>query len=118
MLDHMNDLRVTDGKYEQDHLHPDDRFNESKPVSVSVENWRRWRGMRNRLPNLYLLEGRSNGSKNSMRLIDYYNDMNNNQKAEFCRQAMIPQNVSLELENFQRFYDKRKVILTKIYVCC
>lgn len=99
-------------KYEQDHLHPGDRFDGSKPVSVSMENWRRWRGNRNRLPNLQLLEGRSNGSKNDMPLIDYYNDMNDEQKAEFCKEALIPDGVSLELENFEEFYEKRKVLLT------
>jgi hypothetical protein len=100
-------------RYEQDHLHPDNRFNESKPVSISVEDWKRWRGMRNRLPNLHLLEGRSNGSKNDMRLIDYYNDMNDNQKTEFYKQAMIPQGISLELEDFNRFYNTRKAIITE-----
>lgn len=98
-------------KYEQDHLHPDSRFDGSKPVSVSMEDWRSWRGNRNRLPNLHLLEGRSNGSKNDMRLIDYYNDMNNTQKVEFCKQSFIPEDVSLELENFEEFYEKRKEIL-------
>jgi uncharacterized protein with ParB-like and HNH nuclease domain len=98
-------------KYEQDHLHPFDRFDGSKPVSVSMEDWRRWRGNRNRLPNLQLLEGRSNGSKNDMRLIDYYNDMNDEQKAEFCKQAIIPDGVSLELEQFDEFYEKRKAVL-------
>lgn len=100
-------------KYEQDHLHPDNRFNESKPISVSMEDWRRWRGMRNRLPNLHLLEGRSNGSKNDMRLVDYYNDMNDGQKAEFCKQAMIPQDVSLEIEDYETFYQARKKILAE-----
>lgn len=56
-----------------------------------MENWRRWRGNRNRLPNLQLLEGRSNGSKNDISLIDYYNDMNDIQKEEFCKQALIPE---------------------------
>lgn len=98
-------------KYEQDHLHPYDRFDGSKPISVSMEDWRRWRGLRNRLPNLQLLEGRSNGSKSSMRLIDYYNDMNDEQKAEFYKQAIIPQDVSLEIESFEVFYNKRKEIL-------
>ena len=98
-------------KYEQDHLHPFDRFDGGKPVSVSMEDWRRWRGNRNRLPNLQLLEGRSNGSKNDMRLIDYYNDMNDEQKAEFCKQAIIPDGVSLELEQFDEFYEKRKAVL-------
>jgi uncharacterized protein with ParB-like and HNH nuclease domain len=100
-------------KYEQDHLHPDNRFSGGKPISVGAEDWRRWRGIRNRLPNLHLLEGRSNGSKNDMRLVDYYNDMNDEQKTEFCKQAMIPQNNSLEIEDFERFYEARKEILTK-----
>ena len=100
-------------KYEQDHLHPESRFNGSKPISVSMEDWKSWRGMRNRLPNLHLLEGRSNGSKNDMRLVDYYNDMNDEQKAEFCKQAMIPQDVSLEIEEFEKFYEAGKAILTE-----
>jgi uncharacterized protein with ParB-like and HNH nuclease domain len=100
-------------KYEQDHLHPFDRFDGSKPISVSMEDWRRWRGNRNRLSNLQLLEGRSNGSKNDMRLVDYYNDMNDEQKAKFCKEAFIPDDVSLELEHFDEFYEKRKAILTE-----
>lgn len=55
-------------------------------------------GSRNRLPNLQLLEGRSNGSKNAMCLMDYYNHLNEVQKAEFCKEALIPERVSLELE--------------------
>ena len=98
-------------KYEQDHLHPYDRFDGNKPITVSMEDWRRWRSLRNRLPNLQLLEGRSNGSKNSMRLVDYYNDMNDEQKAKFRKDAMIPDGVSLEIENFEEFYNKRKEML-------
>ena len=100
-------------KYEQDHLHPYDRFDGNKPVSVSMEDWRRWRGNRNRLPNLQLLEGRSNGSKSAMPLIDYYNDMNAEQQEEFRRQAMIPEGVPLGIEHFDDFYNKRKEILAK-----
>ena len=99
-------------KYEQDHLHPDNRFNEGKPASVGIEDWKRWRGMRNRLPNLHLLEGRSNGSKNDMRLVDYYNDMNDQQRAAFREEAMIPDSVSLEFEDFESFYNARKALLT------
>lgn len=67
-------------KYEQDYLHPYERFDGSKPISVSMDDWRRCRGNRNRLTNLQLLEGRSNGGKKDMRLIYYYNDMNDEQK--------------------------------------
>jgi hypothetical protein len=100
-------------KYEQDHLHPFDRFDGSKPISVSMEDWRRWRSNRNRLSDLQLLEGRSNGRKNDMCLVDYYNDMNDDQKAEFCKEAIIPDGVSLELEHFDEFYEKRKAILAE-----
>ena len=100
-------------KYEQDHLHPYARFDGSKPVSVSMEDWKRWRGNRNRLPNLHLLEGRNNGSKNDMRLVDYYNDMNDTQKIEFCEKSFIPSGISLEIEDFEKFFEKRKSILTE-----
>ena len=48
-----------------------------------------------------------------MRLVDYYNDMNDEQKAKFCKEAIIPDGVSLELEHFDEFYEKRKAILTQ-----
>lgn len=98
-------------KCEQDHLHPDERFNRTNPVSVPMEEWNKWRSNRNRLPNLHLLEGRQNASKNDMRLVDYYNDMNDEQKAVFRKEALIPDGVSLELEHFGEFYEKRKALL-------
>lgn len=98
-------------KYEQDHLHPDERFNRTNPVSVPMEEWNKWRSNRNRLPNLHLLEVRQNASKNDMRLVDYYNDMNDEQKAVFRKEALIPDGVSLELEHFGEFYEKRKALL-------
>ena len=78
-----------------------------------MEHWKKWRNERNRLPNLQLLEGRSNGSKSAMRLVDYYNDMNKEQKNIFYRQAIIPEEVSLEIEHFDEFYEARKELLAK-----
>lgn len=68
-------------KYEQDHLHPYDRFDSTKPISVSMEDWRRCMATEIVCQIFQLLEGRSNGSKNAMRLVDYYNDMNEEQKS-------------------------------------
>lgn len=100
-------------KYEQDHLHPDSRFNKGKPTSVSSDDWRKWYAMRNRLPNLHLLEGRSNGSKSDMSLSKYYDEMNDIQKTAFYEQAIIPVDVSLEFEDFEKFYNARKDLLTE-----
>ena len=98
-------------RYEQDHLHPYSRFEKAKPFSVSFDSWRKWLAMRNRLPNLHLLEGSSNGSKNDMSLAEYYELKNESQKAEFKKQALIPEDCSLEFENFEEFYNKRKELL-------
>ncbi len=100
-------------KYEQDHLHPESRFDSAKPSSVSMEDWRKWRSSRNRLPNLHLLEGRSNASKSDMKLIDYYREMNSTQQQEFHHQAMLSEDVSLELEDYEIFYEKRKTLLAE-----
>lgn len=100
--------------YEQDHLHPDNGFDMTqKPISISTENWIKWRSNRNRLPNLQLLVGRANASKSDMRLIDYYDDMDDKQKESFHNEAMIPTDVSLKIEDFDKFYDARKKILAE-----
>lgn len=101
----------TNISYEQDHLHPESRFSESKPFSISIEEWKTWYINRNRLPNIQLLNEFENKSKNNRRLIDYCNDMQEEEKKKFFEQAMIPQNTSLEIENFGEFYEKRKNIL-------
>lgn len=97
--------------YDQDHLHPFARFESSRPISILPEKWRILRGLSNKLPNLHLLEGRSNESKSDMRLIDYYNDMNELQKKEFISRSLIPEGVSLEIEDFEEFYNKRKELI-------
>ena len=106
------DWRKKHFKYEQDHLHPYERFDGNKPINVTMKDWKSWRSNRNRLPNLHLLEGRSNASKSDMRLADYYNDMNDVQKEEFYEQAIIPHEASYEIEDFEEFYDARKKLLT------
>ena len=99
-------------KYEQDHLHPYERFNEARPLKVSAEDWRRWRALRNQLPNLHLLAGRPNASKGEMRLIDYFNDMTAEQQGLFMKESLIPKDASLEIENFEDFFNTRKDIMT------
>ncbi len=141
MLDQITDLQVTDGKtddildsekgskvasealyflsnawlknckYEQDHLHPFSRFDKSKPINMEMGNWYLARRNRNRLANLYLLEGRSNGEKNDMSLEDYCSDMNDEQRKTFYEQAFIPQNIPLAIEYFNEFYNARRKLL-------
>ena len=143
MLDNMNEFRVTDArvddllnleygskvvdeilyylsldwykdniKYATDHLHPRSKF-DNKPLSIDMTKWNQLRANKDRLPNLELLEGRANESKQDMRLVDYYNDMNCEQQQKFRTQALIPDDVSLEIDDFEEFYESRKKLLTQ-----
>lgn len=97
--------------YEQDHLHPYEGFETSNPIGVSTEDWRQWRSMRNRLPNLWLMGGRANASKSDMSLSVYFAGKTPEQQKQFMREAIIPEGVSLELQDFDDFYEKRKKLL-------
>lgn len=97
-------------KYQQDHLHPVERFNKSKPSGISTSEWVECRKLSNRLPNLQYLEGRPNASKQDISLQEYYDDMNEIQKKEFIENSYIP-NTSLDIANFLEFYKQRKEIL-------
>ena len=101
----------SDITYHQDHLHPEDRFSESKPSGVSAEEWSEWRSWRNRLANLQLLEGRLNESKNDMSLLEYFNDMNDDQQAIFVKRAILPADVPLDIGHFGDFYKQRRALL-------
>lgn len=98
--------------YQLDHLHPSVAF-DCQINGVSDEQWHKWRAIRDRLPNLWPLNGSDNGSKNSVPLIGYYNNKTQEQQKRFVEQATIPVGVSLELSSFGVFYDKRKELLYK-----
>ena len=107
-LDWLGDVK----KYEQDHLHPESKFNlQDKPLSVTPEDWRKWRGDRNRLPNLHLLKWQSNVKKSDMPLAYYYENLSTEDQERFRNEAMIPNNVSLEIDDFNDFYEERKKLL-------
>lgn len=101
-------------KYEQDHLHPCERFSDDnrKPSGIKFDEWKEWKGNRNRLPNLHLLEGRSNASKADMPLVSYVDDMNLEQKKLFYERSFIRPSISLEFDNFGMFYNERKKTLS------
>lgn len=102
-------------KYEQDHLHPCERFSDDnrKPIGIKYDEWKEWKGNRNRLPNLHLLEGRSNASKSDISLLSYVNDMNQEQKSLFYEHSFVRPSISLEFDNFGRFYTERKKFLAE-----
>ena len=101
--------------YEQDHLHPEERFNESKPLGITSEDWTRWKSLKNKLPNPQYFEGVANASKSDMSLEEYLMQMNVEQQNEFKEHAIIPENVDLSFDKFEEFYNAgAKLIIEKI----
>ncbi len=105
------DKRIYGANYDQDHLHPKALFDREAPVSVSDEQWRDWHRKRNRLPNLQLLDKFSNQFKSDMPLLDFYNNIPDDEQEDFRKNSFIPQDVSLEIKNFGEFYEARKALL-------
>ncbi len=98
-------------RYEQDHLHPNNRFYRIQPTGISMQQWAEWRKMANRIPNLQLLVGRENVSKSDMSLQEYYDDMTETEQIVFKKNSYIPDNVSLDIIDFPDFYNARKELL-------
>ena len=99
-------------KYEVDHLHPYSKF-DCRPVGVSMSDWKISHSNRNRMPNLHLLPGIANAKKLDSPLDIYVNSMTEKQKTDFYEQALIPSDISLNIKDFNDFYEKRKTLLTQ-----
>lgn len=90
-----------------DHLHPISAYKQrSKEERKEYEYWA------NTLPNLQLLEGGENMSKQDKPLKEWIKQscVDNNREA-FLRQCLIPVDIDLSLENFDEFYEVRKKLL-------
>lgn len=108
--------RFSEVYYHQDHLHPNSGFNNSNfdLIHLSEEDRKLWLELKDTLPNLQLLEGRKNESKNNKPLIDWVNGTNKNGKAnisdisKFYTDNYMDDNCSLSFSDFYGFYKMRK----------
>ena len=96
-------LKLGQIEWHQDHVHPYTAFETSKLKSVGItdrETVKTWQYEANTLPNLQLLEGRENESKNKMTL------------SEWCEKgntvAYLDNTISKNIKDFDAFYEHRK----------
>lgn len=90
-------------EWHQDHVHPYTSFETNKLRKASITDREKialWQQQRNTLPNLQLLEGKDNESKNRTTLIDWCNKGNTI--------AYLDDAISKDLNEFAIFYDHRK----------
>jgi uncharacterized protein with ParB-like and HNH nuclease domain len=108
-------------EFHQDHLHPRSGFTDAKlrRAGVAKSNWEDWQWMRDRLPNLQILEGPENERKSKTPLKEWVYGKNGkgnpdvDNPADFIKANQIPRNASLDIKDFGAFYDSRRKALRK-----
>lgn len=99
------EIKVYAAKFHQDHVHPYAGFENKniKDKDINKDKIKEWRILRNKLPNLELLQGDINQSKSQTSLVDWLK-LGNTVK-------YMPSGVSAELNDFEDFYNKRKELM-------
>lgn len=108
-------LKYSQYKFEQDHIHPDAGFGKNKlkkiitpngePLSADeIDDWREKSGT---LPNLHLLDPKTNEERQDTPLEKW---LEQGHEGEI---AYLPKGISYSFSNFRQFYSRRKKLLVE-----
>jgi uncharacterized protein with ParB-like and HNH nuclease domain len=108
-------LKLSQIEFHQDHIHPSSHFDYDTLKNAGlIENgthtWNDVYYKKDKLPNLQLLEGRENESKNASPFGEWF-ETNITYKEKYKQDNYIPIDVGLEFNLFHEFYEKRKELL-------
>jgi uncharacterized protein with ParB-like and HNH nuclease domain len=109
-------LKFGQVKFHQDHIHPDSMFTNAQLAKIGIpkEKWGEYQQKKDKLPNLQLMEGKENESKNKTPFKDWLVGADSGGKpnvpdpVKFEKDNYISENVSLDLKDFLTFYEERK----------
>ncbi|MGD6809171.1 MAG: DUF262 domain-containing protein [Candidatus Bathyarchaeia archaeon] len=111
-------LRFGQVKFHQDHIHPDCLFKNSvlSENHIPSAKWKEWQQLKDKLPNLQILEGKENESKNKTPIKEWLTGLDANGNANVPDVNKFKQNhyfpdESLDFTNFEQFYNARKDLL-------
>lgn len=104
-------LRFNEVQFHQDHIHPWSLFTESKLKGLGIDQDKiaEWQGKRDQLPNLQLMEGSENQSKNAKPFREWLRAHPN--IPYFLQSNFISEGLDLELNAFDTFFEARKALL-------
>lgn len=110
-------LKLGQIEFHQDHIHPSANFDydEMKKLGlIEINNgqpsWTDVYYKKDKLPNLQLLKGGENESKNKTPFKEWF-QKNVKNKDEYKEANYIPTDIDLDFKKFNEFYNKRKEIL-------
>lgn len=104
-------LKLNQVKFHQDHIHPSSMFGNTslKNIQIPKDKMKLWQDMKDKLPNLQLMEGIENETKNKTPL-KIWVENNVQDKTAYKISNYIP-NVDLSLSNFENFFEERKKLM-------
>jgi hypothetical protein len=103
------DLKLDQISFHQDHMHPYSKFAPSKlsEAGLNSVDTSQWLEMRDKLPNLQLLEGLENVQKQATHLAEWV-ESNEGDEAYYRDRNYIPADQSLAISEFEGFYTNRQ----------
>ena len=112
------DLKFGQVEFHQDHIHPASLFTNAKlrTYDIPEQNWKGWQEIKDRLPNLQLMNGKENERKSKTPFEEWLHGKssdgtpNVSDVEKFKTENYIP-NTSLSFKDFKRFYEVRKNII-------
>ncbi len=99
-------LRYREISFHQDHMHPAAGFDKIEPELR--QSWQEWR---DQLPNLQLMEGLRNQSKNDTPLESWLASLPQHEREHFVRLNYVPDGCSLAFKDFPEFFRQRRELL-------
>lgn len=104
-------LKYKEVQFHQDHIHPASKFNPSvlSSFGLTQEEQDEWIKLRDMVPNLQLLEGRQNESKNATDFNIWLSKKDVTAQNHFKVSNYIPDNLSLDFKDFMNFFEERKI---------
>ena len=103
-------LRFNEVIFHQDHIYPAAGFTEEKyrEMGILQEQWQEWWNLRDCVPNLQLMTGRQNNSKNATPFKEWFMQMDEADRTAFSKNNYLPTDIELSFENFIDFFKQRK----------
>jgi uncharacterized protein with ParB-like and HNH nuclease domain len=106
-------LKYAEVKFHQDHIHPDAGFSNAKMKDQGIaENlFEEYQTLKDTIPNLQLMEGTQNSSKNAKPFATWINERDGD-SSKFFADNFIPTNEVRSFGNFLSFYAERKKLIS------
>ena len=94
-------------------MHPVALLTKNKLIKlgISEERTENWQELKDKLPNLQLMEGTENESKNKTPLKEWLSSEGKGE--QYLRDNYFPDKIDLDIKHFEEFYEERKNILRK-----